>query len=64
MVKVNGEEYEASGFSVTGWLQEAGYQPAAVAVEYNGSILGKQVYDSTILKDDDVLEIVCFMGGG
>ena len=64
MVKVKGEDRAAAGFSVTGWLQEAGYQPAAVAVEYNGSILGKTAYDSTILKDDDVLEIVCFMGGG
>ena len=48
----------------TDWLQQAGYNPQAVTVEYNDRILPKDGYDSTILQDGDVVEIVCFMGGG
>lgn len=64
MVKVNGEDCQAAGVSLTDWLQLAGYNPQAVAVEYNDRILPKNGYDSTILQDGDVVEIVCFMGGG
>lgn len=64
MVKINGEPREAAGQSVTEYLAAAGYDSRAVAVEYNGAILAKADYESTRLADDDVVEIVCFMGGG
>ena len=64
MVKIKGEHREAEGKSVTEYLAGAGYDSRAVAVEYNGAILAKADYESTRLADDDVVEIVCFMGGG
>ena len=64
MVKVNGELVEEAGKSVAAYLAEAGYDSRAVAVEYKEVILPKADYEKTILVDEDVVEIVCFMGGG
>ena len=35
-----------------------------IAVELNGVIVPKANYDSTLLADEDTLEIVRFVGGG
>ena len=64
MVKINGEPVAAAGKSVSACLAEAGYDSRAVAVEVNEVILPKADYGQTILADGDVVEIVCFMGGG
>ena len=64
MVKINGEPQDAAGQSVAAYLEATGYDSRAVAVEYNEVILPKVQYASTQLADGDVVEIVCFMGGG
>lgn len=64
MVKINGESVDAAGKSVAAYLAAAGYDSRAVAVEYNAGILPKADYERTVLADGDVVEIVCFMGGG
>ncbi len=64
MVKINGEPVAAAGKNVSAYLAEAGYDSRAVAVEVNEVILPKADYGQTILADGDVVEIVCFMGGG
>ncbi len=64
MVKINGEMEQAAGKSVAAYLEEAGYDSRAVAVERNEVILPKEQYASTLLADGDTVEIVCFMGGG
>ena len=46
------------------YLKAAGYDSRAVAVEYNGAILAKDAYETTELRAGDVVEVVCFMGGG
>ena len=35
-----------------------------VAVELNGDVVPKALYESTIITDDDTIEIVSFIGGG
>lgn len=35
-----------------------------IAAELNGNIIPKSEYEAVILKDDDVLEVVSFVGGG
>lgn len=64
MVRINGEDKAAAGKSLCDYLKEAGYDRRAIAVEYNEIILPKQDYERTVLQDGDVVEIVCFMGGG
>ena len=39
MVKINGEPQDAAGQSVAAYLEVAGYDSRAVAVEYNEAIL-------------------------
>jgi thiamine biosynthesis protein ThiS len=38
--------------------------PRLVAVEYNGEILHRQLWQETILQEGDRLEIVTIVGGG
>lgn len=64
MVKINGEVADAAGKSIDEVLAEAGYDSRTVAVEHNERILPKDDYALTVLQDGDVVEIVCFMGGG
>ena len=64
MVKINGEEQNLEGCTISAVLSEAGYQPGRVAVERNGEIIPKRLYDETVLVDGDSVEIVGFVGGG
>ncbi|MDX4036013.1 sulfur carrier protein ThiS [Aliarcobacter skirrowii] len=40
------------------------FEPSKVAVELNQKIVPKIEYETTFLKNSDVLEIVWFVGGG
>lgn len=64
MVKINGTELDAAGKTVAQYLETADYNRSRVAVERNGEIVPKAEYDSTLLEDGDVIEVVSFVGGG
>lgn len=65
MIKVNSEKLSGcEGLSVWEFLKSRGYKKMYIAVELNNEILPKQNYESTILKDGDILEVVSFVGGG
>lgn len=64
MVKINGEMHDAASLTITQYLCENGYDIKRVAVELNSEILPKELYESTILKNGDRVEIVSFVGGG
>lgn len=40
------------------------YHPEQVAVELNEAIIAKTDYETTKLKQGDILEVLTFMGGG
>ncbi|MBR5487656.1 MAG: sulfur carrier protein ThiS [Phascolarctobacterium sp.] len=64
-MKVNGQqEFLEEAISLAELLVAKGYASSKVAVELNGRIVSRTEYASTILQDTDVLEIVCFVGGG
>lgn len=63
-MKVNGKELSAKEMTVSIMLEEQGFRAERVAVELNGEICPKSQYDKVILKDDDVIEVVSFVGGG
>lgn len=46
------------------YLQQKKYSLDYIAVEKNGMIIPKSKYHTTILQNDDVIEIVSFVGGG
>lgn len=64
MVKINGTLLDVAGKSLTEYLAVTNYQPDRIAVECNGNIIPKSQYNEKILKNDDVIEIVSFVGGG
>ena len=65
MIKVNSEVLEGyEGISVAELLKQRNYKTLYVAVELNDAILPKSQYESTVLKENDSLEVVSFVGGG
>ena len=65
MIKVNGDLTEQlEGLTVNEFLQKNGYKKEYVAVECNGQIVPKKEYDTVVLKNQDSLEVVSFVGGG
>ena len=64
-MKINGVQKECSAnLTISQMLLQEGFQKERVAVELNLEIVSKDAYDTTILKDTDVIEVVSFMGGG
>ncbi|MFN3975288.1 MAG: sulfur carrier protein ThiS [Dehalococcoidia bacterium] len=50
--------------SILEFLQSLGVNLSIVAVGYNGEVLDRQAWATTILKDGDTLEVVRPVGGG
>ena len=64
-MKINGEIIElATPITLAALLAEKGFQTKRIAVERNGEIVPKSEYETTMLQNDDVLEVVSFVGGG
>lgn len=64
MLRINGEESPAAGQTLQAYLTAHGYDAARLAVERNGEIVPKKEYNTVLLCDGDVIEIVAFVGGG
>ena len=64
-VTVNGKSYDISdGTSLLAMLYNLDIDPGRVAVEHNLEIVSKTNFDNTVLKENDTLEIITFVGGG
>jgi len=63
---VNGEQANvAEGMTVSQLLIEENVKmPEMVSVELNGRILKRAEFEETILKENDNIEFLYFMGGG
>lgn len=64
MVKINGQPAEAAGKTVAQIVEEQGLNVQRVAVELNGDIVKRSDFDKVVVKGDDSMEIVNFVGGG
>ena len=64
MVKINGETFDIAGKTVAEYLATTSYDTKRIAVERNGDIVPKVLYDKTVLVDGDSIEVVSFVGGG
>lgn len=63
--RVNGEEVLLTKeTSIAAIIAGRKINPQAVVVEYNGVILTREKFDLVVLKENDMLEIVSFVGGG
>lgn len=64
-MKCSGKEIHLeSPVTVRAFLLEQGYQPERVAVERNGQIVRRADFDKELLREEDTVEIVHFVGGG
>ena len=64
-MKLNGEKIEfREGITVSELVAEMGFSEAMVAVELNLDILPRDSLSSTVLKENDCIEVVRFVGGG
>ena len=64
-VFVNGEEKNLkSAISLADLITELDLPAARIAIELNREVVRRSDWNSTMLKDDDRIEIVHFVGGG
>lgn len=64
-MRVNNEEILIEKeISLYELLISKNFEPSKVAVELNQKIVPKIEYETTFLKNSDILEIVWFVGGG
>ncbi|OYQ66240.1 thiamine biosynthesis protein ThiS [Pseudanabaena sp. SR411] len=64
-LQVNGDDRTCeSNLTMIELLKYLGMNPRLVAVEYNGEILHRQLWENTIIQNSDRLEIVTIVGGG
>jgi thiamine biosynthesis protein ThiS len=63
-VRINGEHIQITSMTLSSVISMKCYDKDRIAVELNGSIVPRKDYETTEIRDNDILEIVCFVGGG
>jgi sulfur carrier protein len=64
-LRVNGEPRTCSPQTpLPMLLEQLGFNPRLVALEYNGEILHRQFWSQTQVQEGDTLEVVTIVGGG
>ena len=64
-ITVNGKKEQLGAeLSVAELLKNRKIRPEVVTVELNDRILTREEFQKSIIKDNDRLELVYFMGGG
>lgn len=62
---VNGKEAEVpGGLTIAGLLGEKGLNPETVIIEHNLELVKREGWADIVLKENDRLEILSFVGGG
>ena len=64
-ILINGEGKECEeGISLSALIELLELQPQRIAIELNREVIRRADWKSTVLKNEDRLEIVHFVGGG
>ena len=64
-IQLNGNSFEIiNGTNLNELLNKLKIKKNKVAIEVNGTIVEKNKYENMILRKDDKVEIVHFIGGG
>lgn len=64
MVTINGENVDVAGKTIGEYLDTTNYDKKRIAVERNGDIVPKSMYDEAVINEGDTIEVVSFVGGG
>lgn len=64
-IMVNGkQEVLKDSISIGEYIMQKGLNPDTVVVEHNYNIIQKEEWSNVFLKENDVLEVLRFVGGG
>ena len=64
-IQLNGDSYEViNGTNLNELLNKLKLKKNKIAIEVNGEIIEKSKYPNLILRRDDKVEVVHFIGGG
>jgi thiazole synthase len=64
-VYINGESQDVSGTpSLADLINQLDLPAARIAVEVNREVVRRSEWEGTVLRDEDRIEIVHFVGGG
>ena len=64
-IVVNAEQLQLEKeMTLEAFIREKGINPLTIAIEYNYTIVKKEVWNTITLCEGDNLEIVTFVGGG
>ncbi len=64
-MKVNGEQIQLTeAVTLEAFLVSQGYNIQRIAVERNNEIVPRETFSDVMLNDNDIIEVVHFMGGG
>lgn len=61
---LNGEYISLQDISLQDLFVQYGWSADLIALEVNGKIIPRSEFDTLILRQDDRIEIVSFVGGG
>lgn len=63
-ITLNGEVKNIQAATISALLSEISAPARGIAVEVNGVIIPKSQHDSSKINENDIVEIVSFIGGG
>ena len=63
-IVLNGEAHSVVARTLAGLVDELGLQQRMIAIERNLEVVPKSQYGSTLLEDNDRIELVHMIGGG
>ncbi|PRX35636.1 sulfur carrier protein [Orenia metallireducens] len=64
-IKVNGQEESLEQeIRLTEFLKSKGLELDRLVIEYNKRVVNKEEWEEILLKDQDSLEVLRFVGGG
>ncbi|AUG57370.1 MAG TPA: thiamine biosynthesis protein ThiS [Ruminiclostridium sp.] len=64
-ISLNGKKTEIKeGMTLKELIDEKGLEPERIVVEHNYQVLRQEEWEKTILKENDNLEVLRFVGGG
>lgn len=65
MIRLNGDSISGcEGITVEELVNRQNFNKSRIAVEINGTIMPKKDYETTQIQENDVVEVVSFVGGG
>lgn len=65
MITLNGNIVsDQEGITLEELIRRQNFVKSRIAIEINGRIISKREYETTQVRDGDVIEVVSFVGGG